>query len=248
MAGPDLASVDDLTELVRGREQLPSTRLRLAIALGRELSDTGDALIERFVAEARAAELSWTEIGRLFGTSKQAAQKRYGAAAAGEGRPAGRLAHTAHDVLEQAGQHARELGHNYVGTEHALFVLATGGHDPAAQVLADLGVTRDRLLAQLGPLTDPRPYERLAVMPRFKQALEYAAQIADRLGQRGPSTEHVLAGIVAVPDSMAVRILECLGVSPDDVRAALAARLGVGASLLVVTHRRRRRLLARTSC
>ena len=60
MSDARLPSVDDLAELVqaRGREQLPAARLGIAIELGRELSDTGDALIERFVAEARAAELS----------------------------------------------------------------------------------------------------------------------------------------------------------------------------------------------
>ena len=234
-------SVDELAQRVRGREQEPSERLRLAIALGRELSEAGDALIERFVAEARAAELSWTEIGRQFGTSKQAAQKRYGDA----GRWAGRGAPTARQVLEQAGQQARELGHNYVGTEHVLLVLI-GRDDLAAEVLADLGLTQERLLSQLGPVVDPRPYERLCVMPRLKQALEHAAKLADVLGHHDPSTEHVLAGLVAVPDSMAVRILECLGASADDVRSALAARLGVEPSQLIVTRRRRRRLLAPT--
>src|SRR5215212_9080454 len=113
MAGNELASVDELAAMVRGREEQPSARLRVAIALGRELSDTGDALIERFVAEARAAELSWTEIGQSFGTSKQAAQKRYGATAADVVDWAGRGAPTAQQLLEQAGQQARELGHNY---------------------------------------------------------------------------------------------------------------------------------------
>src|ERR671923_1118466 len=100
MARDELATVEELTELVRGREEEPSARLRLAIVLGRRLSDTGDALIERFVAEARAAELSWTEIGQAFGTSKQAAQKRYGATAGDVSRLAGRGAPTARQVLE----------------------------------------------------------------------------------------------------------------------------------------------------
>src|SRR5918911_50235 len=242
----ELPSVDQLAEQIRAREEQPPARLRLAIALGRELSESGDSLIERFVAEARAAELSWTEIGQSCGTSKQGAQKPYGATAGDPGRMAGRGAPTPQQVLEQAGQHARELGHNYVGTEHALFVLA-GGDDVAAQVLAELGVTRERLLSQLGPVVDPRPYERLCVMPRFKQALEHAAHIADEIGYRGPGTEHVLAGIVAVPDSMAVKILGCLGATPDDVRAALAARLGIAPSRLLPPRRRRRRLLAKAS-
>lgn len=245
MSKPGLPSVDELAARVRGRERQPAERLRLAIALGRELSDTGDALIERFVGEARAAELSWTEIGHSFGTSKQAAQKRYGATAADVVDWASREAPTAQQVLEHAGQHARELGHNYVGTEHALYALA-GRDDVAAQVLADLGITSEGLLSQLGPVTDPRPYENLCVMPRLKQALENARRIAEGLGNGAPGTEHVLAGLLTVPDSMAVRMLECLGVSAGELRAALAKRLGIEASALAVARRRRRRLLAKT--
>src|ERR671931_778287 len=109
MAHPQLPSPDELATLVKARAgQEPAARLHVAIEIDRELSEAGDAVIERFVAEARAAELSWTQIGRQFGTSKQAAQKRYGDA----GRWAGRGAPTARQVLEQAGQQARELGHN----------------------------------------------------------------------------------------------------------------------------------------
>src|SRR5215204_2486103 len=235
MSDPQLPSVDDLAELVqaRTREQLPAARLRVAIEL--------------FVAEARAAELSWTGIGQLFGTSKQAAQKRYGATAAEQGRWPGRWAPAAHHALNQAGEQARELGHNYVGTEHALLGLLAAKDGLAAHVLADLGVTRERILAQeclAGP-REPRPYDPLGVQPRLKQAIEHSWRIAEGLGHRVANTEHLLAGILAVPDALAVEVLRRLGVSADDVRAALARRLGIDAQRLAVTHRRRRRLLAR---
>ena len=252
MTDPRLPSVDELAELVRARasDQLPATRLRIAIELGRELSDTGDGLIERFVAEARAAELSWTEIGQLFGTSKQAAQQRYGAAASEPGRWPGRWAPPAHHALNHAGEQARELGHNYVGTEHALLGLLAAKDGLAAHVLADLGVTRERILAQecVAASGPPRPYDPLGVQPRLKQAIEHSQRIADGLEHRVTNTEHLLAGILAVPDALAVEILKRLGVSADDVREALGRRLDIDAQrLVVVTRRRRRRLLAKTS-
>ena len=251
MSDPQLPSVDKLAELVRARthDQLPAARLRIAIELGRELSDTSDALIERFVAEARAAELSWTEIGQLFGTSKQAAQKRYGAAAADEGRWPGRWAPAAHHALNHAGEQARELGHNYVCTEHALLGLLVAKDGLAAHVLADLGVTRKRILAQecIAASGPPRPYDPLGVQPRLKQAIEHSQRIADGLGHRVTNTEHLLAGILAVPDALAVEILRRLGVRADDVRAELARRLDIDSHRLVVRRRRRRRLLAKTS-
>jgi hypothetical protein len=57
-------------------------------------------------------------------------------------------------------------------------------------------------------------------------------------------TEHLLAGIVAVPDSMAVEILRRLRVGGAEVRAALADRLDVEPQRLSGPRRRRRRLLA----
>ena len=44
-------------------------------------------------------------------------------------------------------------------------------------------------------------------MPRLKQSLEHGRRIPDELDVRLADTEHLLAGIVAVTDSMAVEIL-----------------------------------------
>jgi ATP-dependent Clp protease ATP-binding subunit ClpA len=93
---------------------------------------------------------------------------------------------------------------------------------------------------------NPREYEpppQLPLMPRFKQALEHGRRIADALGVADADTEHLLAGIVAVPDSMAVEILRRVKVRPDAVRDALAQRLDVDPQRLGPPRRRRRRLL-----
>jgi hypothetical protein len=239
--------IDELVAMVdAGASEAPAERLRRAIGLGRELSQTGDALIERFVAEARRAGLSWTEIGALFGTSKQAAQKRYGAAATEPGAWPGRWTPSAQQALNLAGEQARELGHNYVGTEHALLGLLAARDGLAAHVLADLGITPDDVLAELPGPCQPRPHECLGVMPRLKQSLEHARRVAGRLGHQVAGSEHLLAGILAIPDALAVEILVRRGVSADAARAAIAERLDVDPAQLVVAHRRRRRLLART--
>jgi hypothetical protein len=233
----------------RAHEQSPAGRLRAAVEVGTDLNDAADALIERLVGEARAAGLSWTQIGQLFGTSKQAAQKRYGPSTAGEpGRWPGRWAPAARHALDEAGEQARRLGHNYVGTEHVLLGLTVATDGLAAHVLDDLAVTRERILAEdcVAPHPEPRAYDSLGVLPRLKQAIEHAGRIAEALGHRVTNTEHLLAGIVAVPDALAVEILRRLGVSSDDVRDALARRLDVDVERLLITRRRRRRLLAKT--
>jgi ClpA/ClpB-like protein len=241
-------TIDELAAIVEARagESTPATRLGAAIELGRELSDLGDALIGRHVAEARAAGLSWTEIGRAFGTSKQAVQQRYGVATAEPGHWPGRWTPNMRQALEQAVEHARALGHDHLGTEHVLLALAGADGGIAGAALRDLGVARERILATscMRPALGDSPPTRLALMPRLKQSLDHSRQLADRLEATLADTEHVLAGIVAVPDSMAVEILRRLGVSSSDVTTALGERMGVAPELLGLSRRRRRRLRA----
>lgn len=185
----------------------------------------------------------------MFGTSKQAVQQRYGPIRSHIDRWPGRWTTAANEALDRAGDEARDLGHDYIGTEHALLALVTAERGIVSQVLRGLGVTRDRMLAT--SCMRPRPgehagRERLSLRPRLKQALDHSRRIADGLGVHRADTDHLLAGIVAVQDSMAVEILRRLGVSTDDVRAALAERLGVDAQRLGAMRRRRRRLLGAT--
>src|ERR687888_1114000 len=103
MAEDHLPTIEALAASVRDRAggQEPAARLREAIDIGRELTDLSDELIGRFVADARASGLSWTEVGQAFGTSKQAVQKRYGGAADALRRWPGRWTPAANDALDQ---------------------------------------------------------------------------------------------------------------------------------------------------
>jgi hypothetical protein len=90
---PLVPSVDELAEEVcDAASDDAAARLRAAIDTGRKLTGVGDALVEQFVVEARAAGLSWTRIGELVGTSKRAAQERYAAVSVLAGVFPGQLA------------------------------------------------------------------------------------------------------------------------------------------------------------
>jgi hypothetical protein len=52
-------------------------------------------------------------------------------------------------VLELVFREALRLGHNYVGTEHLLLGLLADDENPAAQLLAELGVTHDAAEAHI---------------------------------------------------------------------------------------------------
>ena len=244
-----MPSIDDLTALVeqRAAEQQPATRLREAIDAGRELTELGDALIGHFVSDHSL------ERPVLDGDRAGVRHEQTGGATAlratGDdfGHWPGRWTAAANEALSRAAAEARVLGHDYVGTEHALLALATVERGTAGEVLRELGVTRERMLATscMSAGADAhQPHDFLRAVPRFKQALEHSRRIADGLDVRHADTEHLLAGIVAVPDSMAVEILRRLGVSVDDVRAAIAERLDVDPERLGARRRRRRRLRA----
>jgi hypothetical protein len=93
MTPASIPSVADLAEEVcdAARDDA-AARLRAAIDTGRELSRTGDALVEQFVVEARVNGLSWRRIGELVGASPRAARERYAAVSVLAGAWPGELA------------------------------------------------------------------------------------------------------------------------------------------------------------
>jgi hypothetical protein len=59
-----------------------------------------------------------------------------------------RFTDTARQVIVQAQQDARRLGHNYIGCEHLLLAAAAAA-EPAGAVLRDQGVTPERIEAEI---------------------------------------------------------------------------------------------------
>src|SRR5258708_27072735 len=55
-----------------------------------------------------------------------------------------------------------------------------------------------------------------------KRILNLAGEEADRLGHRHIGTEHVLLGILRLPDSLAAKVLVARGAKPDAIREQLA--------------------------
>ena len=73
-----VVSVSELAGLVRQRAPAaPGDRIEAALAVSAELTSGADELIGHFVAAARQAGCSWTEIGQRIGVSKQAARQRF---------------------------------------------------------------------------------------------------------------------------------------------------------------------------
>jgi hypothetical protein len=235
--------VEELREqVISSTQPEPLERLTAAVKLALELETSADQLVDGFVAEARDAGCSWAQIGLTLGVTKQAAQQRFGFVTRIEpGMPPGRavmqprpewLGPRVGLLLTAAEEEARQLGHNYVGTEHMLLALLEDREHIAAHALAALCVTADAVRGMtteaLGA-RDPREWECLGVRPRLKQALQLSQTEARRLGHSKVGSEHVLLGLLRVEDGLAVGILKKLGTGPKRVRAQLAEMIGVSA-------------------
>lgn len=136
-----------------------------------------------------------------------------------------RLTPGAEQVLAHAQGEAHDFGHDYLGTEHVLLGLLAIDAGIATEALAASDVSaeavRECLPAVLGAAAErsarcrmPPTTGSLRVMPRLKQALERAAREAHG---EAVAPEHLLLGLLAVRDALAVGILGRLGVSPAEL-------------------------------
>lgn len=221
----------------------PLDRVEAALAVSEELVSCADELIGEFVAEARRAGCSWTEIGQRIGVSKQAARQRFS-----DPRRAPetfRLSPPAGGCLEAARREAAADGAAEVGTHHQLIGLFHEG--VAAAVLEKLGVRADAVRSAArelfpgggGGLPGGRPPQESA---DARETLRRAASIARQAGRGDVGTEHLLAALTLDPGSRARRVLNHLGVSIADIRRGLDGYIGPG------RQRRRKRGKADPAC
>ena len=64
--------------------------------------------------------------------------------------------------------------------------------------------------------------------PRAQRAVQLAEREADRFNHAYVGTEHLLLGLVALGEGVAVEVLESMGVSLDDIRLAVERQVGQG--------------------
>jgi ATP-dependent Clp protease ATP-binding subunit ClpA len=125
-------------------------------------------------------------------------------------------------VLEQLGVSAAEA-------EAAIGPCLDGGTpkidpDALATIGIDLEAVRRRLEQTFGPGALERSHAScLGVAPRAKLALAYSLDYA---GSKPLGDEHILLGMLSVPDSLAARALRELGVSLEAVKAVVERGTG----------------------
>jgi ATP-dependent Clp protease ATP-binding subunit ClpC len=136
-----------------------------------------------------------------------------------------RFAERARLAMVLAQEEARELKHNYVGTEHLLLGLLRQDDGLAARLLASLDVTLEKVRAEVDRIVGPGDEVtrgQIPFTPRAKRALELALKEARSLGHDHIGTEHLLLGLLRKSEGVAARILLDFDIRYETVRSEVA--------------------------
>ena len=122
-----------------------------------------------------------------------------------------RFTNRARHTVVLAQEEARQLHHNYIGTEHVLLGLLGEPEGYAGRILASFGITRDgareEVRAMVGTGTDA-PSGHIPFTPRAKKTLELALREALQLHHNYIGTEHILLGLIREGDGVAAQIMK----------------------------------------
>ena len=133
-------------------------------------------------------------------------------------------------ALRAAKSASKKANQNYVGTEHLILGLAQEPDGVASKILAENGVTSQRLeemITQLNihpgslALLDHEGYS-----PRCQKVLHMARQQADRYRSDKIGTEHILLAIIVEKENVALKIMEAMGINISKIYFELLAATG----------------------
>ncbi len=132
-----------------------------------------------------------------------------------------RFTERARQVVVLAQEEARDLKHNYIGTEHLLLGLLREGDGVAARVLGTLDVSLEDVRGEIMRIVGEGENEtqgQIPFTPRAKKVLELALREALSLGHNYIGTEHILLGLVRESEGVAARIMNDLDADADRIR------------------------------
>lgn len=126
---------------------------------------------------------------------------------------------------------SRQLGHNYVGTEHILLSLLSDPEGLPARCLGALNVPVEEIRnwihasVRVSPVKAPPPAGELPYTERLlREVLPLAAEEAAALGDDHIGTEHLLLGILRFGKGRAAELLTARGLTLEWAREQLKRR------------------------
>ncbi len=141
-------------------------------------------------------------------------------------------------VVVLAQEEARTLKHDCIGTEHILLGLVREQEGLAARVLESLGITVERVRAQVERIVgagEEVTSGQIPFTPEAKMVLQRALREALSLGHSYIGTEHILLGLVRENEGVGARILLDFHADREMIRGEIIRMTpGPGAALPVM--------------
>jgi ATP-dependent Clp protease ATP-binding subunit ClpC len=139
-----------------------------------------------------------------------------------------RFTERAQKVLALAQEEATRLHHPGVGTEHILLGLVREGDGIAAKALTTLGVSAEKVQAEVEKIIGPGQSQGNAMTytPRAKKVIELSIDEARKLNHTYVGTEHILLGLIREGEGVAARVLANLNLSLNKARQQVLQLLG----------------------
>ena len=140
-----------------------------------------------------------------------------------------RFTERAQDAAARAYEVLTRYGHSQIDTEHLLMALLEQPEGVASQILVQLGVDPNVVIAKLDEELRKSPRAtiyggstaQVFITPRVKRILDVANEEANRFRDEYISTEHLFLAICSERNTPAERILREVGVTRDKVSDAI---------------------------
>ena len=136
-----------------------------------------------------------------------------------------RFTERARKVMQLSNHEALRRWHEQIGTEHMLLGLIREEHGLAASALKAMGVDLQAAQREVDRVSPPGPQEpastKLPPSTAAKKAVVNALEEVRRTKAPNVDTEHLLLGLMRVPDSKSTHVLESMGVSLDALRSQI---------------------------
>jgi ATP-dependent Clp protease ATP-binding subunit ClpC len=140
-----------------------------------------------------------------------------------------RFTDEARRVVVMAQEEAREMPHDYIGTEHLLLGLLRVDESVGFWALNDAGVSLDSARRAVRRIVGAgeKPAGHIPFTVRAKKALENAYRQSIKRGDQAVGSGHLLLGLLDEPHGVAVEVINDHGVALDPLRQQLVGAMGV---------------------
>ncbi len=134
-------------------------------------------------------------------------------------------------VIKRAKDISRQLGHNYVGSEHLLVGLSDVENGVASVILSKHNIEKDKLVEMICQYIMPQNKDTTVaeaggITPKARDILNNSIKEADRFKSKEVGTEHILIALIKETECAASRLLATAEVNPQKIYADILTAMG----------------------